>query len=118
MIRLLRSITGLVLALTSGRGSSAPRAPYQHIIPHRNILQVPCLRQESGLITSCVPCQGSVWGPLSWLRKARAAKALLTRETQSSLGVSLVVIPEGQGGEGSKPHVRQGNVQVTVLPGH
>lgn len=51
MIRLLRSITGLVLALT-GQGSSAPRAPYQHITPHSNILQVPGLRQESGLITS------------------------------------------------------------------
>lgn len=46
-------------------------------------------------------------------RRARAAKALLTRETQSGLGVSLVMIPEGQGGEGSKPHVRQGNVQVS-----
>lgn len=35
MIRLLRSITGLVLALPQGRGSSAERAPYQHIILHR-----------------------------------------------------------------------------------
>lgn len=35
-----------------GQGKQCPRAPYQHIIPHRNILQVPCLRQERGLITS------------------------------------------------------------------
>lgn len=52
MIRLLRSVIGLVLAQPQGRGSSAQGAPYQHIIPHRNVLQIPCPRQENGLITS------------------------------------------------------------------
>lgn len=46
MIRLLRSIIGLVLALPKGKGSDAQGAPDQHIVPHRNIFQVPCPRQE------------------------------------------------------------------------
>lgn len=62
----MRSITGLV--------PHWHRAPCQHIIPHRNILQVPCLRQERGVTTSCVPCHGSVWGRLSWLRKQRSVQ--------------------------------------------
>lgn len=52
MIRLLRSNVGLVLALSEGKGSSAQGAPNQHIIPHRNILQVPCPRQESSSTTN------------------------------------------------------------------
>lgn len=43
MIRLLRSIIGLVLTLPQGRRSGAREAPYQRTIPHRNVLQVPVL---------------------------------------------------------------------------
>lgn len=46
MIRLLRSITGLVLPLPAGRRSGAQGAPYQHTILHRNILQVPVLGRK------------------------------------------------------------------------
>lgn len=45
MIRLLRSIIGLVLTLPQGR-SGAQGAPYQHTIPHRNVLQVPVLGRK------------------------------------------------------------------------
>lgn len=46
MIRLLRSIIGLVLTLPEGRRSGAQGAPYQRTILHRNVLQVPVLGRK------------------------------------------------------------------------
>lgn len=50
MIRLLRSIIGLVLALLEGRGCGTQGAPSQCFISHT--LQVPRPRQESSSVTN------------------------------------------------------------------
>lgn len=95
MIRLLRSIIGLVLALPKGRGSDAQGVPDQHIVPHRNILQVPYPRQE--ITSSERPAR---FLPRDTFSRSRESKeppeqlggpelpkqALLTREMQSRPG--------------------------------
>lgn len=92
MIRLLRSITGLVLAPPEGRGSGARELP-NSVPAHSNFPLVPRPRQDSSWIPGCAgPARALPGDPFFRLRskgtsrgarRARTAQALLTRETRS-----------------------------------
>lgn len=83
MIRLLRSVTGLVLASPEGRGSGARGAPYQHTIPHGNILYGPCPRQDSSSTTSSErPADASPGDPFA---RPKAAKELPGERGETAL---------------------------------
>lgn len=120
MVRLLRSITGLVLALPEGGGSGAQGAPDQRAHhPTRNT-PAPARRQESSSITSsqCLPRlrlgirspsqekQWSLWG--------RLGEPGYPREVQSRLGV-YHLSGALKGREGSQPQSRQGKLKELVL---
>lgn len=92
MIRLLRSITGLVLAPPTGRGRGARGLP-NSVPADSNFAPVLHPRQDSGWTPNCAgparPCPGPrpqaerSKGASRGARKARTAQALLTRETRS-----------------------------------
>lgn len=71
MIRLLRSITGLVLAPPEGRGSGARGLP-NSVPAHSNFPLVPRPRQDSSWIPSCAgPARALPRDPFSRMRGAK-----------------------------------------------
>lgn len=113
MVRLLRSITGLVLALPEGGGSGAQGAPDQRA--HHPTRNTPPPAQGRRAAQSLAPsaCQGYAWAsPLQVKRsngRARLPKRSAGKAGCDHLSGAL------KGREGSQPQSRQGKLKELVL---